>query len=47
LEGSVQFKDVTQALAEVGYDGYVTAEMLPFQPGRPEKTIEAMRRIFG
>lgn len=47
LEGSVPFKEVTRALAEIGYDGYATAEMLPYQPGRPEKTIEAMQRVFG
>ena len=46
LEGSVQFSTVTKALAEIGYDGYATAEMLPFEPGRPEKTIAAMKQIF-
>jgi hexulose-6-phosphate isomerase len=46
LEGDVNFDAVKNALAEIGYDGYVTAEMLPFQPGRPEKTAEAMRKIF-
>jgi hypothetical protein len=42
----VGFEAVKSALAEVGYDGYVTAEMLPFEPGRPEKTAEAMKKIF-
>lgn len=46
LEGDVDFDAVKKALADVGYDGYVTAEMLPFQPGRPEKTAEAMKKIF-
>ncbi len=46
LEGDVDFEAVKAALAEVGYDGYVTAEMLPFQPGRPEKTAAAMKKIF-
>ncbi len=46
LEGDVNFEAVKKALAEVGYDGYVTAEMLPFQPGRPEKTAQAMKKIF-
>jgi hexulose-6-phosphate isomerase len=46
LEGDVDFEAVKKALAEVGYDGYVTAEMLPFQPGRPEKTAQAMKKIF-
>lgn len=46
LEGDVDFEAVKKALAEVGYDGYVTAEMLPFEPGRPEKTAEVMKKIF-
>jgi hexulose-6-phosphate isomerase len=46
LEGDVDFKAVKKALADIGYDGYVTAEMLPFAPGRPEKTAKAMRKIF-
>jgi hexulose-6-phosphate isomerase len=46
LEGDVDFEVVKAALAGVGYDGYVTAEMLPYQPGRPEKTAAAMKKIF-
>jgi L-ribulose-5-phosphate 3-epimerase len=46
LEGDVDFQTVKKALAEVGYDGYITAEMLPFVPGRPEKTALAMKKIF-
>ena len=46
LEGDVNFQTVKEALAEIGYDGYVTAELLPFQPGRPEKTAQAMKEIF-
>ena len=46
LEGDVDFEAVKAALAEVGYDGYVTAEMLPYVPGRPEKTAAAMKKIF-
>jgi L-ribulose-5-phosphate 3-epimerase len=46
LEGDVDFEAVRTALAGVGYDGYVTAEMLPYQPGRPEKTAAAMKKIF-
>jgi L-ribulose-5-phosphate 3-epimerase len=46
LEGDVDFEAVKAALAEVGYHGYVTAEMLPYQPGRPEKTAAAMKKIF-
>lgn len=46
LEGDVDFEAVKKALSDVGYDGYVTAEMIPYQPGRPEKTAEAMKKIF-
>jgi hexulose-6-phosphate isomerase len=46
LEGDVDFEAVKQALSEINYDGYVTAEMIPFTPGRPEKTAAAMRKIF-
>ena len=46
LEGDVDFEAVKEALAEIGYDGYVTAEMLPYKAGRPEKAAEAMKKIF-
>jgi hexulose-6-phosphate isomerase len=46
LEGDVDFEAVKKSLAEIGYDGYVTAEMIPYQPGRPAKTAEAMKNIF-
>jgi len=46
LEGDVNFQMVKEALFDIGYDGYVTAELLPFKPGRPEKTAEAMKKIF-
>ena len=46
LEGSVDFTEVKKALDKIGYNGYVTAEMLPFVPGRPEKTAKAMKKIF-
>jgi len=46
LEGDVDFEAVKKALTEIGYDGFVTAEMLPFVPGRPEKTAKAMKQIF-
>lgn len=46
LEGDVDFEAVKQALGEIGYDSYVTAEILPFAPGRCEKTAEAMKKIF-
>ena len=46
LEGDVNFQTVKEALVDIGYDGYVTAELLPFEPGRPEKTAQAMKKIF-
>jgi L-ribulose-5-phosphate 3-epimerase len=46
LEGDVDFEAVKAALARIGYDGYVTAEMIPYQPGRPEKTAAAMKKLF-
>jgi hexulose-6-phosphate isomerase len=46
LEGDVDFAAVKKALAAIGYNGYVTAEMIPYSPGRPEKTAKAMKKIF-
>ena len=46
LEGDVDFDAVKEALAEVGYDGYATAEILPYEEGRLKKTADAMRKIF-
>jgi len=46
LEGDVDFETVKEALADINYDGYITAELLPFAPGRPEKTARAMKNIF-
>ena len=46
LEGDVNFEAVKEALGRIGYDGYVTAEVLPFKPGRLKKTVDAMKRIF-
>jgi hexulose-6-phosphate isomerase len=46
LEGDVNFQTVKEALVDIGYDGYVTAELLPFESGRPEKTAQAMKKIF-
>ena len=45
-EGDVDFEVVKKALAEIGYDGYVTAELLPFAPGRPEKTAAEMKKLY-
>ncbi|MCE5257492.1 MAG: sugar phosphate isomerase/epimerase [Chloroflexi bacterium] len=46
LEGDVNFPAVRQALAEIGYDGYVTAEMMPWTPERPGRTAAALKKIF-
>jgi hexulose-6-phosphate isomerase len=46
LEGDVDFQTVKKALAEIGYSGYVTAEILPYAPGGPQKTANAMKAIF-
>jgi L-ribulose-5-phosphate 3-epimerase len=46
LEGDVNFKAVKKALTEIGYNGFVTAEMIPYSSGRPEKTAKAMKKIF-
>jgi hexulose-6-phosphate isomerase len=46
LDGDADFEAVKKALADIGYDGYVTAELLPFEPDRPEKTAQAMENIF-
>ena len=46
LEGDVDFDAIKKALKEINYDGYVTAEMIPYVRGRPEKTAAAMKKIF-
>ena len=46
LDGDVNFEVVKKALAQIKYDGYVTSEILPFAPGKPEKTAKAMKKIF-
>ncbi len=42
----MDFQAVRTALERIGYDGYATAEMLPYAPGRPEKTAAAMKKLF-
>ena len=50
LEGDVNWLEVMKALAEVGYDGWATAEIMPpytYSPeGRVFATSQAMDRIF-
>ena len=45
-EGDVDFAVVKKALDEIGYDGYVTAEVLPYAPGRLEHTAKVMSDTF-
>jgi hexulose-6-phosphate isomerase len=46
LEGDQPWPETLAALHKVGYDRTVTAEMIPYAPGRVEKTGAAMRRIM-
>ncbi len=50
LEGDVNWPEVMAALAEVGYDGWATAEIMPPYAHSPEgrifSTSQAMDRIF-
>ena len=41
LEGDVPWAAVMEALEEIGYDGPVTAEMMPPYPHHPERLVEA------
>jgi hexulose-6-phosphate isomerase len=44
LEGDVPWDAVMEALDDIGYDGPVTAEMMPPYPHHPERLIEATSR---
>ena len=46
LQGDVDFAAVKAALSRIGYRGYVTAEILPYAPGRLVRTAKALRSIF-
>lgn len=46
FEGDVDFKACKRALRDVGYQGSLTAEILPFAEGRVERTSKAMDRIM-
>jgi L-ribulose-5-phosphate 3-epimerase len=46
LQGDVDFEAVKHALGDVGYDGYLTAELLPYESGRPARTAQAMKQLF-
>ena len=45
-EGDQPWPETMAALRSIGYDRTVTAEMIPYAPGRIEKTAAAMRRIM-
>jgi len=45
--GDVDWKAVMGALKKVGYNGYVTAEMLPYSPGQLDEVSRDMNRILG
>jgi L-ribulose-5-phosphate 3-epimerase len=45
LSGDVNWKAVMTALSKVGYDGPMTAEIVPGRAGAAEKAIAAMRLI--
>lgn len=50
LDGDVKWPEVMRALREVGYDGWVTAEVMPPNPYAPEHILQvnslALDRIF-
>lgn len=46
LEGDVNWKEVMKAFSEIGYNGHITAEMIPYKPGLLEKTSLAMDKIL-
>jgi L-ribulose-5-phosphate 3-epimerase len=45
LEGDVDFEAVKQALSDIHYDSYITAEVMP-DFGNLDKTAKAMKQIF-
>ena len=47
LEGDVNWSEVMKALKEIGYDGYITAEMMPWRPDLLDVTSKAMDKILG
>jgi hexulose-6-phosphate isomerase len=47
LEGDVNWPEVMKALGEIGYDGYITAEVMPWRPDLLEVTSKAMDKILG
>jgi len=46
-DGDVDFAETLKACEEIGYDGPVVAEMIPYAPGQLEATSKAMDGILG
>ncbi len=46
LEGDQPWRETLTALRRIGYNKTLTAEMIPFSPGRVQKTGEAMLTIL-
>ena len=46
LDGDVDWQAVMDALTDTGYDGYLTAEMVPPTPGIVERTSPAIDKIL-
>lgn len=46
LAGDVPWKQVMAALRKIGYDKTLVAEMMPYDPGIPRRTSEAMNKIL-
>jgi L-ribulose-5-phosphate 3-epimerase len=46
MEGDQPWQETIQALRQVGYDRTLTAEMIPFAPGRIEKTGQSMQALL-
>ena len=44
--GDLDWKAIMAAFKEVGYDGYITAEMLPFREGQLQETKQDLDAIF-
>jgi sugar phosphate isomerase/epimerase len=44
-EGAIDFASLRQALAEIGYDGYVTVELYPYLEDPSQAAVESLRRL--
>lgn len=46
MKGDLDFKSVLRSLRKVGYNRYITAEMIPYSPGLIQRTGDAMQKIW-